>query len=128
MPNFYHGFKKNHLCLVAKSEYGEILGGVVFMIREHHAFVISIAVKQEYQRKRIGSSLLKLMENIVIFDVKRIEVIAPKDERKNFYLFMGYKQYRENYMDKWLSFFKRYYLSVKKALNYKAAPSGIPYT
>ncbi|MFX1283775.1 MAG: GNAT family N-acetyltransferase [Promethearchaeota archaeon] len=128
IPNFYHGLKKDHLCLVAKADYGEILGGVVFQIREHHAFVISVAVNKQYQRNRIGSSLMRVVEEIVIFNVNRIEVIAPKDERKNFYLFLGYKQYRENHMDKWLSFFKRSYCIVKKTLNFKMAPSGVPYT
>ncbi|MFX0123551.1 MAG: GNAT family N-acetyltransferase [Candidatus Hodarchaeota archaeon] len=128
IPNFFHGLKRNHLCLVAKADQGgEILGGVVFMIQEHHAFVISVAVNKQYQRNRIGSSLMRIVEEIVIFDVNRIEVIAPKDERKNFYLFLGYKQYRENYMDKWLSFFKRFHCSIKKALNLKMAPSGVPY-
>ena len=128
IPNFYHGLKKNHLCLVAKSEYnGEILGGVVFMIREHHAFVISVAVNNQYQRNRIGSSLMRVVEEIVIFDVNRIEVIAPKDERKNFYLFLGYKQYRENHMDKWLGFFRKSYCLIKKTFNFKLTPSGIPY-
>jgi hypothetical protein len=97
--------KKNHLCLVAKANHGEILGGVVFMIQEHHAFVISVAVNNQYQRNRIGSSLMRIVEEIVIFDVNRIEVIAPK----------------------WLGFFKRSYCLVKKALNFKIAPSGVPY-
>lgn len=97
------------------------------MIQEHHAFVISVAVNKHYQRNRIGSSLMRIIEEIVIFDVNRIEVIAPKDERKNFYLFLGYKQYKENHMDKWLGFFKRSYFLVKKAFNFKMAPSGVPY-
>jgi len=125
--SLYHGLKKNHLCLVAKAEHGEILGGIVFMIQEHHAFVISVAVNNQYQRNRIGSSLMRVVEEIVIFDVNRIEVIAPKDERKNFYLFLGYKHYRENHMDKWLGFFRRSYCLIKKTFNYKLAPSGIPY-
>lgn len=128
IPNFYHGLKKNHLCLVAKADQGgEILGGVVFMIQEHHAFVISVAVNDQYQRNRIGSSLMRIVEEIIILNVNRIEVIAPKDERKNFYLFLGYKQYRENHMDKWLGFFRRSYCLVKKVLNFKSVPSGIPY-
>ncbi len=127
IPNFYHGLKKNHLCLVAKTDHGDVLGGIVFMIQEHHAFVISVAVNNQYQRNRIGSSLMRIVEEIVIFDVNRIEIIAPKDERKNFYLFLGYKQYRENHMDKWLGFFRRSYCFIKKAFNFKVAPSGVPY-
>ena len=113
--------------MVAKADHGEILGGVVFMIQEHHAFVISVAVNKQYQRNRVGSSLMRVIEEIVVFDVNRIEVIAPKDERKNFYLFLGYKQYKENHMDKWLGFFKRSYCLIKKAFNFKMAPSGVPY-
>ena len=70
---------------------------------------------------------MRIIEEIVIFDVNRIEVIAPKDERKNFYLFLGYKHYKENHMDKWLGFIKRSYYQVKKALNFKNTPSGVPY-
>ncbi len=128
IPNFYHGLKKHHLCLVAKTDYGEILGGVVFTIREHHAFIISVAVRNQYQRNRIGSSLLKIVEEIVIFEVNRIEVITPKDERKRFYLFLGYRPYRGNHMDIWFNFIKRSFYFVKKTLNYKMAPSGIPYS
>lgn len=126
IPDFFHGLKKHHLVLVAKTDHGEILGGVVFTIKEHHAFVISVAVKKQFQRKRIGTALMKVVEEIVISDVNRIEVIAPKDERKRFYLFLGYKPYKEKYMDKWLSFFKRFFCYAKKTLNYKVAPTGVP--
>jgi hypothetical protein len=69
--------------LVAKADHGEILGGVVFMIQEHHAFVISVAVNKHYIRNRVGSSLMRFVEEIVVFDVNRIEVIAPKAGKKN---------------------------------------------
>ena len=129
IPNFYHGFKRHHLCLVAKTDKGEILGGVVFTIKEHHAFVISIAVKREFQRNRIGTALMKLVEEIVIFQKRnRIEVITPKDERKRFYLFLGFKEYKGNHMDKWLSLFKKSLLFFKKTLNLKMTPTGIPYS
>ncbi len=129
IPNFYHGFKRHHLCLVAKTDNSEIMGGVVFTIKEYHAFVISIAVKKEYQRNRIGTSLMKVVEDVVIFKNRhRIEVITPKDERKYFYLFLGFKEYRGNHMDKWLGFFKKSFLFLKKTLNFKMAPTGIPYS
>lgn len=129
IPNFIHGFKRHHLCLVAKTNNGEILGGVVFTIKEHHAFVISIAVKKECQRNRIGTSIMKLVEEIVIFkSMHRIEVITPKDARKNFYRFLGFKEYRGNHMDKWLSKFKKFSCFVKKTLNLKITPTGIPYS
>lgn len=124
IPNFSSGLKKQHKGFVATTLWGEVVGGIIFEIKKHHCVVISIAVRRDYQRKKIGTTLIKTMENYVIVKVKRIEVRVPGDERRNFYKSLGYKPYKFNYYQNWLGFIKKISVKINSRLGIKLSPQN----
>ncbi|MFW9914061.1 MAG: GNAT family N-acetyltransferase [Candidatus Thorarchaeota archaeon] len=122
IPAFYSGINPEDLVFVAKvvKEHGSdsILGGIVFRIKNFCAEIVAIGVRKTDQRKRIGTSLVKDMEKVLIeHSVRRIEAIVPNDSRRGFYKFLGYREYSTDRMDRWIPRSQVVFLKIKKALS-----------
>ncbi len=82
--------------LLIAVEDNQVIGGILVKIdysTEDHkrSRLKHIAVKKEFQDKRIGSALLKTAENMIITGKIEIHVSELEKESLKFYKFHGYK-------------------------------------
>ncbi|MHA2270329.1 MAG: GNAT family N-acetyltransferase [Candidatus Hodarchaeales archaeon] len=122
IPAFDSGTNPEDYVFVAKLETDQgpdsVLGGIVFRIKNFCAEIIAIGVRKTDQRKRIGTSLVKDMEKILIErSVRRIEAKVPNDSRRGFYKFLGYREYSTDRMDRWIPRSQVVFLKIKKAMS-----------
>ncbi|MFX0113352.1 MAG: GNAT family N-acetyltransferase [Candidatus Hodarchaeota archaeon] len=107
IPAFTAGTCPEDFIFVAKHRFkrgsGSVLGGIVFRIENFCAEIVAIGVRQTDHRKRIGTSLVKAMEKVLIErSIRRIEARVPNDSRRGFYRFLGFKEYDMDRMDRWI--------------------------
>jgi GNAT superfamily N-acetyltransferase len=107
IPAFGAGTRSEDFIFVAKHRFkrgsGSVLGGIVFRIKNFCAEIVAIGVQRTDQRKRIGTSLVKDMEKVLIErSIRRIEARVPNDSRRAFYRFLGFKEYDMDRMDRWI--------------------------
>ncbi len=107
IPAFELGASPEDFVFVAKKRSkmgsGSIIGGIVFRVKNFCAEIVAIGVQRDSQRKRIGTSLIRDMEKLLIErSVRRIEAKVPNDTRRGFYRFLGFKEYDIDRMDRWI--------------------------